>query len=289
MGLSVSDGFELFLDRLVPTQAQRDAKARHRNSVEACLSSRLNIQLFREIGSFTHGTGVRGFTDVDLLVSFGAPKPGSSDTALGWVKAALQAGFPFTSVYVRRPAVVIDFAGGDERWEITPGFLRARNAGDPYVYDIPAAESGWMTSAPLEHIAYVNEVNSKAGVIGGAKRLARLMKAWKYNMDVPMSSFYLEMRAAQHMNAQASWVPSLDLCFLLESLLGHGMAAMNDPKGAASRFSPCATDAQRATALSKLSTAATRARKAVDAASAGKVDDAFYYWDLVFDGRFPAR
>lgn len=289
MGRTVADGFEVFLDRLVPTQAQRDAKARHRSSVESCLNSRLDIQLLREIGSFTHGTGVRGHADADLLVSFRTAKPTSSDTALGWVKTALQAGFPSTQVYVRRPAVVVDFAGGDERWEITPGFLRSRSTSDPYVYDIPAADSGWMTSAPLEHIAYVNDANSRAGVGGGAKRLARLMKAWKYYRDVPVSSFYLEMRAAQHMNAQSSWVPSLDLCLLLESLHGHQLAAMNDPKGAASRFHACSSDARRADALSKLSTAATRARKAVDANSAGKVDDAFYYWDLLFDGMFPAR
>lgn len=100
---------------------------------------------------------------------------------------------------------------------------------------------------------------------GGAKKLARLAKAWKYYNSVPVSSFYLEMRAAKYISGEPSFVPAWDICGLLEHLEKIGLAPMNDPKGAAGRFYACSTKAKGVEALSKLHTGATRARKALDA------------------------
>lgn len=289
MALSVSQAFDILLERLTPLQSDRSAKAKHRSSVEAALkaSSRFSVQRFRETGSFTHGTGIRGHCDVDLLVSM-TGQPNSSDTALNWVKDAMRDRFPFTEVVIRRPTVVVKFAGGDETWEILPGF-RTSPSNETPVYDIPGATSGWMSSAPTAHLDYVNEVNQQAGIVGGAKRLARLAKAWKYYNSVPVSSFYLEMRAAHYMAKETWFSPAVDLCRYLEWLDTNSLPDMNDPKGEASRFSACSSAATRATALSKLDTAATRARKAVDAEEAGRASDAFYYWNLLFNERFPSR
>ena len=64
---------------------------------------------------------------------------------------------------------------------------------------------------------------------------------------------------------------------------------MNDPKGASGRFYPCSSDARKAIALSKLGTASTRARKALEAYRKDNLDEAFYYLNLLFNGKFPAR
>ncbi|MCR3747238.1 SMODS domain-containing nucleotidyltransferase [Lentzea californiensis] len=290
MALSVNQGFDTFLGRLVPLESQRVASAKHRTSVETSLKKALSVKAFRETGSFTHGTGVRNHTDVDLLVSLGESKPGSSTTALNWVKDALQASFPSTTVRISRPTVVVEFAGGSETWEILPGFLTTRGGNDYNVYDIPSVTPGeWLDSAPAAHLNYVTEINTKAGIAGGAKKLARLIKAWKYYGNVPASSFYLEMRAAKYLSTEKSFIASHDICRLLEHLHSIGLAAMNDPKGASGRFYACSTTVKADDALSKLSTAATRARKAIDAEKEGKINDAFYYWNLVFGGNFPAR
>src|ERR1700761_3218541 len=235
MTLSVAQGFEIFLSRLVPLESQRAAAAKHRASVESSLRGALDISLFRETGSFSHGTGIRGHCDVDLLTSIKGQRPGNSDTALAWVKNALATSFPYTVVRVSRPAVVIAFAGGDETWEIIPGFMTGRGGAGVYVYDIPGAAAGWLDTAPLEHLAYVTEINSRRDIAGGAKKLARLIKAWKYYNDVPISSFYLEMRAAPFLAARSSFVPVYHMCYLLEYLNSIALAAMNDPKGASGR------------------------------------------------------
>ena len=290
MALTVAQAFPILLERLVPLESDRKAKADHRTSVEASLKGAVsfNILLFRETGSFTHGTGVRGHCDVDLLASISGSRPGSSDTALGWVKNALSTTFWNSTVQIRRPTVVVLFNSGTETWEILPAF-RTSPATDTPVYDIPGASSGWMSAAPTAHLDYVTAVNKKAGLNGGAKKLARLAKAWKYYNGVPVSSFYLEMRAAEYMDVQTYFDPATDLCGFLEWLCKIKLAQMNDPAGKASRFSPCSSDATYATALSNLNTAATRARKALNAQIAGNQSDAFGWWNLVFNRRFPAR
>ncbi|TDE33903.1 nucleotidyltransferase [Nonomuraea mesophila] len=241
------------------------------------------------MGSFNHGTGVRNHCDTDILVSLGSARPNSSDTALGWISAALQARFPYTPVRVSRPAVVIQFAGGDQTWEVTPGFITGRGGGNALVYDIPGAGTGWMDTAPLEHLSFVNACNEAERTKGGAKRLARLVKAWKYFNNVPISSFYLEMRAAQHVASETSFVPVWDICQLLEKLNQHKLADMNDPRNAAGRFYACSSEVKKVEALSKLSTAAGRARKALDAYRDKKEGVAFHYLDLLFGGKFPSQ
>jgi len=289
MALTVGQGFATFLERLTPTEAGRAASAKHRASVEPSLKSALDVSTFREIGSFGHGTGVRGHYDVDLLVSIRGGKPGTSDTALKWVKDALSTSFPHTTVRIRRPAVVIDFAGGDERWEVTPGFLTSRGGTDVYVYDIPGAASGWLDTAPVEHLTYVNEVNQVEKISGGAKKLARLAKAWKYYNNVPISSFYLEMRAAKWLSTEASFNPAYDISGFLTHLESVKLGPMNDPKGAAGRFYACSSQAKGEDALSKLATGAKRAKTALNHHINGDAANAFLYYDRLFGEHFPSR
>ncbi|MGH7868177.1 MAG: SMODS domain-containing nucleotidyltransferase [Candidatus Dormibacteraceae bacterium] len=287
MALTVAQGFDTFLERLTPLESQRDAKAKHRDSVEASLRKALDVKMFRESGSFNHGTGVRNFCDVDLLVSLGT-RPGSSTTALNWVKKALSDSFPKTTVTISRPAVRVLFNGGKETWEIIPGFRK--NTGDAALYDIPGVmEAQWLESAPTEHINYVNEVNKRAGLSGAAKKLARLIKAWKYYNNVPVSSFYLEMRAAQYMATETYWDPIQDLSRFVNQLQNNKLGAMNDPMGLTSRFYACSTDAKAKDAVSRLNTAATRAEKALIAHRGDKPGDAFYWLGLLFGGNFPVR
>lgn len=289
MALTVSKGFDIFLERLTPHASQRTASAKHRKSVEDSIKKVLTINCFRETGSFSHGTGVRNHCDVDLMVSISNSQPTSSDTALNWIKNALTSSFPSTTVRVSRPAVVVEFAGGLETWEIIPAFITGKGGPDVFIYEIPGAPSGWIEAAPVEHINYVNEINSAEGAIGGAKKLARLAKAWKYYCNVPISSFYLEMRAAQYMATQTSFVPIYDVRGFFVKLEATGLAAMNDPKQAASRFSSCSSEPKLTESISKTKTASARAEKALSCYQKDDFSDTFYYLDLLFGGKFPPR
>jgi tRNA nucleotidyltransferase (CCA-adding enzyme) len=78
MARSVDEGFREFLRRLTPTDAQRAAGAAHRESVKKALTDRLAVSTFFETGSFTHGTGVRHHSDIDVFVSVKDGRPESS-------------------------------------------------------------------------------------------------------------------------------------------------------------------------------------------------------------------
>jgi hypothetical protein len=286
MARTVSEGFNVFLERLIPSPAERAVAAKHRNSVESSLQNGLGLYRFKQTGSLAHGTGITIYSDVDHLASLKGVQPVTSSTALRNVKECLQRTFPSTTIRIDRPAVVIEFASGAETFEVVPGWIK-RGEDDERVYAIPGRSSGWLESAPDAHINYVNDANQSPA--GGAKKLARLLKAWKYYCNVPISSFYLEMQAARHMKGENSIIWSYDVRAVFRKLHSNELAAMNDPSGLVGRIYACGTDAQKRDAKSKLSTALTRANNARDAEDVGNLDSAFSWWDKVFDGRFPSR
>jgi len=289
MARTVTQAFDEFLTRLTPLESEREARTKHRDGVEAALRSSMEVGRFLEIGSFHHGTGIRRHCDVDLLICIKSAKPGSSDTALGWVKNALTASFPNTRVRTSRPAVTIEFANGNETWKVIPAFSAGRGEESVRVYEIPGPETGWMGTAPEAHAGYLNEINSIGKISGGAKKLARLARAWRYYNEVPISSFYLEMRAAEYISGEETHIPVWDICGLLQKLDQIGLAAMKDPKTVAGQFDACLIPRDREEAVSKLRRGANRARKAIEAYHKEEMDEVFYYLDLLFGGNFPAR
>lgn len=285
MATTVNSAFATYLSRLTPTGSERETARRHRGSIETALEP-LGYSLLRETGSFRHGTGVRFRSDIDYLVSLDGERPASSDSALTRVRNRLQAAYPNTTINVRRPAVVVNFAGGDEQVEVVPGYFKRNDDGEN-VYAIPGAASGWIESAPNAHLKYVNECNAKEEG-GRAKGLARLAKAWKYQRRVPVSSFYLEMRAARYAAANKPVIYSIDLRDLLHKLRDNDLGAMNDPGRRVGRIYATSGESYKEDALSRLDRAVFRADKAREAETAGRTKDAFDWWDRLFNGAFPA-
>lgn len=143
-----------------------------------------------------------------------------------------------------------------------------------------------MRSSPDAHNKYVVEINKKFG--GKVKPLVRLVKAWKYYCGVPIRSFYLEMRVAKYASQQDYIDYSCDVRNILKWLWDGQLAALQDPKGISGYILPCSSEAQKSDALSKLETAFKRADNAREAEKAGKISDAFYWWNLVFAKQFPS-
>lgn len=285
---SVRDAFEVLLKRSVPLPSEREAASRHRASVEACLQASLDVLAVHETGSFRHGTGVRGQSDVDVLVSLRGDRPTSSDTALRWVRDALTARYASSRVYTSRPAVVVDFAGGAERWEVIPGFISHFQDGF-VVYDIPGPASGWIQSAPSAHLKYVTDINQSP--TGGAKGLARILKRWKYENvgSFKVSSFYLEMRAARYMGGESTFLADVDFVRIMRALASDGLADMNDPMHVSGRIRAASSTTHHGTALSRLRYDADNAARALEAERAGDRARAFELLGSVFLGEFPSR
>lgn len=257
-----------------PSSTQFDAARRHRHAIEARLDADLGVKEMFEIGSLRHGTGVWLYSDADYLVSLKGVQPDSEWTMLTKVKSSLQARYPTTTIEIRRPAVVCRFSDGVV--EVVPGYGQLTGG-----YRIADPKGGWMLSHPKDHNQWVNAAN--AAPSGAAKRLARQLKIWKYRRNVPVSSCYLEMRAAKHMDDETVYLPLWDLHMALKKIQDISLAAMNDPTGLGSRFTAYSSDSTKADALSKLSTAVGRASKARDFANDGDHASAIVQLKLLFD------
>jgi len=257
-----------------PTASQFDGAKSHKDSIETRLDNTLGVYRMFEIGSLRHGTGVWHYSDADYLVSLKGIQPSSPWTMLTKAKESLQARFPSTSITIRQPAVVCNFSDGVV--EVVPGYIAAGGG-----YMIANPSGGWMKSFPEDHNKYVNEINSKHS--GGAKKLARHLKIWKYKRSVPVSSCYLEMKAAKHLSDETSYNPIIDLYYALKHLQTVQLASMNDPTGLGSRFGSCSSDATKKDALSKLDTAVGRAKKAMDYYVANDDENAITQLKLLFN------
>lgn len=282
--MTINQHFVDLLSKLTPSSAENASYASHRASVEAKLKSYFNVTYTMETGSFRSGTGVRYHTDLDILASIpAASHRDNSYNMLLAVKTALQQRFGESGIYIRTPSVVCNFSGG-KTIEVTPGYYQYQTNEGSNVYKIPDFGGGWQTAAPSAHIAYVNRVNNKLDK--KVKHVIRLIKAIKYAQNIPISSFYLEMRVAKYCDAQTTIIYELDVLYVLNRLVGDGLAMMQDPVGIAGYISPTSTEAQRVDALSKLTTARNRAENAVEAEKAGRHGDALEWWGKVFDRSF---
>ncbi|MET7551641.1 hypothetical protein ABZS94_39165 [Streptomyces sp. NPDC005500] len=145
-----------------------------------------------------------------------------------------------------------------------------------------------MSSAPTVRLDYVNRVNQQAGILGGAKQLARLAKSLEV-LQPGADLLLLPGDARRPVHGGLDILRSRPLPLRLEWLGQIALADMNDPMGKASRFSARSSTATKTTALSNLHIAATRARKAVTAEQARNMPQAFNYLDLLFARQFPKR
>lgn len=286
MTRTVDEGFRVFHTSLTPTDVESSAAMSHRSSIETRLKSDFGLLRFFRIGSFGNGTSISGHSDVDYLASLSANFYCDSSTySLSKVRDALNNRYPNTGVRVSCPAVVVPFGTREsERHEIVPGQYVDR-AGEYYVYYISDCRGGWMKVSPEAHLAYVNSINQKLN--SKVKPLIRFIKAWKYFLNVPISSFYLEMRVAKYASGESSIIYDIDTCRILQFLWDIQLAAIQDPMGVSGYITACKTEALRLEALSKLETALSRALKAREATEKGDIFDAFEKWRLLYNYEFP--
>jgi Second Messenger Oligonucleotide or Dinucleotide Synthetase domain len=286
MPRNIEQGFEDFHDKLKTSAAETTATKSHRTSIEACLKSNFGLNRFTRIGSFGNGTNISGHSDVDYLACLPRSALTSTSTAsLVKVRNALDARFPNTGVKVSTPAVVCPFGTykSEDTEVVVADYIREESGFK--VYEIADGNDRWMEVCPDAHNHYVAEVDKKHG--GRVKPLIRFIKAWKYFWDVPVKSFYLEMRVAEYADGESSIVYDIDVKRILVMLRENELAAMQDPTRIAGYIYSCKTDAFRLDALSKLKNAATRAEKAREAAANGDTKTAFDWWRLLYNDKFP--
>jgi hypothetical protein len=283
---NIEQGFEDFHNKIKARVSETAAAKSHRASIETRLKNDFGLKRFIRIGSFGNGTNVSSYSDVDYLACLPTASLKESSTySLSVVKNALANRFPNTGVKVDTPAVVCPFGRyRSEDTEVVVADYVMESDGFK-VYEIADGNGEWMQVCPDAHNYYVSEVNKKHG--GKVKPLIRFIKAWKYYRNVPIQSFYLEMRVAKYADGEPSIIYNIDVMRVLAMLRENELAPMRDPMGMSRNIYPCKTDALKRDALSKLNIAATRSEKARMAEFNGDTKIAFDWWRLLYNDKFP--
>ena len=287
MPRTVDEGFRDFLQKLTPSNYETDAAKRHRASIEQCIKSNFGLRRFWRIGSFGNGTSISGYSDVDYMASIPTENLNQNSTAsLTKLRNSLANRFPNTGVRTSCPAVVVPFGtDAKETTEVTPAdYLRTTN--DLKIYHIPDCSGNWMDASPDAHNAYVRSIDNNLS--SKVKPLIRFIKAWKYFQNVPISSFYLELRVAKYASDETSILYSIDVKRVFALLDDVDLAQIRDPIGISGYISPCRSNADVSIAKSKVSTALSRATKAYKAENLDNIKEAFDWWDKLFAYKFPS-
>jgi hypothetical protein len=288
MPRTIDEGFRDFHAQLTPTPDESEAAKNHRASIEACLKANFALKRFFRTGSFGNGTSISGYSDIDYFASIPREKlTQNSSTTLTTVRDVLDRRFPNTGVRTDCPAVRVPFGSlAKDATEVVPADYIETTSNSYLVYEIPDCASGWMHSSPDAHNAYVRRVDEK--LKGKLKPLICFLKAWKYYRSVPISSFYLELRVTKYAEGESAIVYEIDVKNVFKHLHDLGLARMQDPLCISGYIAPCATPVKLEEAQFKVATALSRAQKARDATDRGDSKEAFDWWGLVFDGRFPS-
>ncbi len=287
MPRTIDQGFRDFLNKLTPSDYESDAAKLHRASIEQCIKSNFGLQRFWRTGSFGNGTSISGHSDVDYMASIPTSSlHENSSTSLTKIRAALDKRFPRTGVRTSCPAVVVPFGrDAKETTEITPADSMG-TANGFNTYDIPDCKGGWTKASPDAHNDYVRSIDNNLS--HKLKPLIRFIKAWKYFRNVPISSFYLELRVAKYAAGEDSIFYSIDVERVFAHLDRIELAQIRDPMGISGYISPCKSETDLSNARTKVSTALSRAQKARAAERRDDIKDAFYWWDLLFANEFPS-
>ena len=265
---TLSDSIGAYLDRSAPADWQKAEVARFRARVSEVLEANFRVMAFFQSGSFRHGTAISPYSDVDYIARIHfEDRPQSSTSCLSRLRDVLQeALWEATEVTVSRPTVTILFPGVVARYEITPAYL-SRSVGDDDVLLIPSSGGGWQESSPRAHREFIREMDQKHH--GGVRQLARLLKAWKYENGVSISSFYLEMRAAEAGKREGSMWSLYALRDIANRLVTSGLADMNDPTGLVQRIVPAQSEWARGQALAQVRNLQADIRGALEQDKAG--------------------
>lgn len=286
MPRTIDQGFVDFHNKIKASAAEVSATVSHRASIKACLEKKFGLKRFTRIGSFGNGTNISGYSDVDYLACFPTESLKQSSTyTLSLARDALNARFPNTGVHVNTPAVACPFGTYKSQHTeiVVVDYIKEKNGYK--IYEMADGDGGWMEICPDAHNLYVDAVDKKHS--GKVKPLIRFIKAWKFYRNAPISSFYLEMRVAKYADGEAAIIYDIDVKEILVMLRDCELARMQDPTGIAGYIYPCKTDAFKQDALSKLKTAANRAEEARSSALSNDIKEAFDWWRLLYNDKFP--
>ncbi|MDJ1484193.1 hypothetical protein QNI16_27085 [Cytophagaceae bacterium YF14B1] len=242
-----------------------------------------------ESGSSMKGTAVKGYSDLDLFAVIKKEQACCPAKCLNQLKYIISAQYPNTIIELEVPAVVLQFKTR-KKVEVVPCFINGEistNTGKYMAYYIPDGLCKWKFSNPIMYYFYLNQRDKE--LFGRLKRLIRLIKVWKYNHRIPLSSFYLEVFVTDYASKLPKIIYSLDLKYLFEKLACSELLPIHNLLGIDVNINPF-TDKRVTNVFTKeertiIKACKSYAKDALDFEDRKKETDTVREWRKVFNNK----
>ena len=241
---------------------------RWRKEIKRVLENVIGAQRVLPTGSWSHGTAISGFSDVDHFVIFDAELLSKPTNLLERILQQLSMHLSRdVQIFLSAPTVSIEDPFDKTLLEYVPA--HPSTGGD---YWIHIGDSNHrILSNPVAHIAYLDRAHAAAVQV---RDLVRLIKTWKYANDSLLSSLYLELLVVRYCLDSPADNYLNQVVDILGMLKRSRLRAINDPSLAAYRlihaFPP---DAANTEAEMKIVSDALDLALRLEAAVASSADD----------------
>ncbi len=291
--MSVSDGFKTLIKRIQTTDAEIDKFNKHAEVITNVLKKAFSLQTVKNHGSHSRGTAIRKYSDLDLfcVVSKEDFKWGdslmSSNTVLSKFKDALVERYTQSAIGRDGQAIVLNFFDGT-KIDVIPAVFKNINQYKKPTYLIPDGDFGWLETTPETYTSIIKDVHEASGY--KFSYVIQLLKYWREcrTPRIPILSFHIEYTFAilQTFSEVKSYAECLYDAFDL--LYSRKCAALRDPLSISGLIPIACTESQKEQIYAALSSARDKVARAINAEYKGNNETACNYWNLIFNGGFPA-
>ena len=284
MPRTIASGFERLRQNLEITDLQATTVSTRQNNVRAAVEEHMTVLDSFLAGSYNRDTMIAPLksADVDIFVVLAAKYWSENGHAalLDQVKGVLRKTYKTPDISRNGQAVTIRF--DDFTVDVVPCFNRK---GGGYLIPDSILER-WIDTDPKKHVELWSDAN--AAHDGDFVPLVKMLKAWNVTHDV-MRSFHLEVLALRVLDGiRIDDFPS-GVRYVLEKSQELIKVKVADPAGYSDDVAQYVkTSEQMDAIISAMARDAARASSAESLAAAGRVEEAFAKWRLVFGDYFPA-
>jgi predicted nucleotidyltransferase len=289
MTLTTAQAFSTFLEKISPTDDQREQITSKRQATERYLreafpqSSTLPLKRVILIGSAARGTIIRPVNDIDVMAEFINKDDiferyrSHSDEFLQRVRNALDARTSIKNIGARGQAVRLFYQSG-AHVDIAPTF-KWKGGG----FALPRGDKTWMTTDPEAQAAWYSQ--RRASVGANLTPLCKLVRRWNGVHSHRFESFHLEVMVASMFKTVGSNYRDAMKAFFETA---PGRIAVADPAGHSGNLDDYLTRDDRQAIASRFAEALDRAKRAIAAEAQGKHDEAKRLWRVELGDEFPA-
>ena len=293
---TIAGQFNKLLARICPGVRDLQTYGMHELTVKRRLSAVFQANNVVRIGSYSRGSSIRLFSDIDLMMVLERHEVRqrehwkTSTSVLNRVRNELLFRYPNTEVVRNVEAIVVRFGANQRPVEVVPAFYWEHGGLKNYpIFGIPDGDGWWMRTSPQAHNKFIEDGNTQSG--GKLKNVARLIRFWMqcWQAPIPLSGFYVEVLLAR--DGICNGAKSYALCVndVLASLANSQCDRIADPMEVAEFIYAAGSQEKRRRAQVATLSSAKRAYRALAAEVRGDLEESSRLWNLVFNGRFPLR